>query len=117
MTVSLDDALKLFRSWRDISARIRVSFSGGASLPDNVSTVRVNVEGGSIAVEAHPGTVYIQGDDCSMEIDLRGSVLSLCDPKLDKFGGESYSSQFSAALEATLTNGEKVLFLAFRRPS
>ena len=117
MTVSLEHALKLFASWRDASARIRVSFSGGASLPDNVSTVWANVEGGMVAVGPLPGVVYVQGGDCSIEIDLRGSTLELHDPKVNEFGGEIFSSQFEASLEATLPNREHVSFLIFRRLS
>lgn len=121
MTVSLEHAMKLFTSWRDTSAKIQVSFSGGAALPDNPSLVRANVAGTHFIIEginkSLPGVIYVQGDDCSIEVDLRGSVLELHDPKLTKFGGETFSSQLEATLVATLPNREIVSFLVFRRPS
>ena len=116
-TVSLDDALRLFSSWKEQSLTVRVSFSGGAKLPDNPSTIRVGVEGNLIGVSMPglPGVVSVQGKDCNIEVDLRGSRLTLSDPQDTSFGGDAFASQFGVALEAWLTNGEYCLFLAFRR--
>jgi hypothetical protein len=117
-SLSLDDALKLFADWMNRRLVVRVSFAGGGRLPDNDATVRLGINGELIAVSSPilPGVVAIQGTDCNIEVDLRGSRLVFIDPRTNVIGSRVLSDQMEALLEAELTNGEYVSFSALRPP-
>lgn len=117
MTTSLEDAFDLFSSWKKDCLKVRVDFTAEKSrLPDNPLPIRAHLTGSVIAVDPSnaPGTVTVQGDNCGLELDLRGCRFSLRKPSdPPEFGGPAFAAQFETALEVVLPTGEYFLFLAF----
>jgi hypothetical protein len=114
-SVSLEEALKIFESWKDERLKIRVVLWGGRKLPGNSSPIRGSLLGEVIAVNP-PATVAVQGLDCSFEFDLRECRFTRSDPREPPaFGGETYAAQFELVLEIKFPGGEHVEFLFFAR--
>jgi len=79
MTTSLEAAFDLFSKWKQDSLKVRVDLTAGKpGLPDNPLTIRAHLTGSVIAVDPSnaPGTVTVQGDNCGLELDLRGCRFS-----------------------------------------
>ena len=119
MTLSLEDAFDLFSSWKKDSLKVRVDLTAGKpGRPDNPLPIRAHLTGSVIAVDPSnaPGTVTVQGDNCGLELDLRGCRFSRRKPRdPPEFGGPAFAAQFETALAVVLPTGEYFLFLAFAR--
>ncbi|SRR6266581_3168726 len=92
--------------------------SAAGRLRPNPLTIRAHLTGSGLAVDPSnaPGTVTVQGDNCGLELDLRGCRFSRRKPSdPPEFGGPAFAAQFEAALEVALPTGEYFLFLVFAR--
>lgn len=116
--LSLEEALKLFTSWKEQSLAVEVNFSGGIVLPDNPATVRTKVEGtlSRVGRAGVSSAINVEGHRCTCEVDLRSATLTLL-PLTSLQLLDPSGVAFEAALQAQLSNGEHCLFLVFRRAS
>ncbi len=76
MISSLENALDLFRKWKDESARVRVGFGGVTGFKE----IRVHVVG-FVKVVDPAGMVEISGNKSEIHLDLRECRFKYAEPK------------------------------------